>query len=67
MEDIEEKIRKLKEILGYEFDYEWSRNNPLIKKEPKFISDKDKAIINVLDSIKDYLQEEIYKSNGFYN
>lgn len=65
-ESIKNNIRKLKEILGYEYDYEWSETNPTIKKEPQFIEPKDKAIIEVLDSIEDYLQEEIYKRNGFY-
>ena len=66
MEEIIINIRKLKEILGYEFDYEWSETNPPLKKEPEIISSKDEAIVKVLESIEEYLQEEIYRNNGFY-
>lgn len=67
MEEIRINIRKLKELLGYEFDYEWSENDPPLKKEPENIIPKDKAILNVLDSIENHLQEEIYRNNGFYD
>lgn len=67
MKEISINIRKLKEILGYEFDYEWSEENPPVKKEPKILAQKDEAIVKVLESIEEYLQEEIYENNGFYS
>lgn len=67
MEDIRTSIRKLKELLGYEFDYDWSKNNPPVKKEPEFMYKKDEAIIKVLDSIEEYLEEQQKINSGFYD
>jgi hypothetical protein len=67
MIDIIESIRELKELLGYEYDYEWNEVEPPVKKEPEIIDEKDKAIVKVLESIENYLQEEICKNNGFYD
>lgn len=66
MEKIETSIRKLKEVLGYEFDYDWSESCPPIKKVPENLNAKDKALLDVLDSFKDYIEEEIKRNNGFY-
>lgn len=66
MEDIRANIRKLKELLGYEFDYDWSENNPPVKKEPENIEEKDEAILKVLESIEEYLEEQAKINSGFY-
>ena len=67
MEEIRKNINKLKEILGYEFDYFWSEEYPEIKKEPENLTDKDKAILKVLESIERYLEEESLRNSDFYN
>ena len=67
MKEIRESIRELKELLGYEFDYEWSEDYPPVKKEPEIKSKKDEAILRVLESIEEYLEEEINRNNGFYD
>lgn len=67
MNEIRKSIIKLKELLGYEFDYEWSDDNPPVKKEPEIKNKKDEAILKVLESIEEYLQDEILKNNGFYD
>ena len=67
MDEISKNIRILKELLGYEFDYEWSETYPPVKKEPHIISCKDKAILDVLESIEEYLEEEMKRNNGFYD
>ena len=67
MEEIHINIIKLKELLGYEFDYEWSETYPPVKKEPHIISYKDKAILDVLESIENHLDEEIKRNNGYYD
>lgn len=67
MEEIRKNINKLKEILGYELDYYWSEEYPEIKKEPENLTDKDKAILKVLESIERYLEEESLRNSDFYN
>lgn len=67
MIDIIKSIRELKELLGYEYDYEWNEVEPPVIKEPEIINKKDYAILKVLESIENYLQEEICKNNGFYD
>lgn len=67
MNEIRKSIINLKELLGYEFDYEWSEDEPPVIKEPEIINKKDYAILKVLESIENYLQEEICKNNGFYD
>ena len=65
MDEIRENINKLKEALGYELDYDWSKRYPEIKKEPKDLSEKDKAILKVLESIENHLKEMIIEKNGY--
>lgn len=66
MEQIEISIKKLKEHLGYELDYEWNETNPPIKKEPEVIDEKDKLILKILDDIYEYLEQDLFNNNGFY-
>lgn len=67
MKEIRKNISKLKEILGYELDYDWDEEYPEIKKEPDNLTDKDKAILKVLESIEQYLEEESLRNSDFYN
>ena len=67
MKEIRKNINKLKEILGYELDYDWDEEYPKIKKEPDNLTDKDKAILKVLESIEQYLEEESLRNSDFYN
>ena len=67
MDEIRKNINKLKEIMGYELDYFCSENYPEIKKEPEDLSEKDKAILKVLESIEQYLEEESLRNSDFYN
>lgn len=65
MYEIRKNINKLKEVLGYELDYDWGEEYPEIKKEPDNLTDKDKAILNVLESIENRLKEMIEEKNGY--
>ena len=67
MDGIRKNINKLKEILGYELDYDWDEEYPEIKKEPDNLTDKDKAILKILESIEQYLEEESLRNSDFYN
>ena len=51
MKEIRKNINKLKEILGYELDYDWDEEYPEIKKEPDNLTKKDEAILKILVSI----------------
>ena len=70
MADIREKLFELKLQLGYKFDEEdiECKRPRLFDKsiEPETIQIKDKKMVELFETILNYLEEELLNENGFY-
>lgn len=70
MEDMKEKLFELKLQLGYKFDEEdiECKRPRLFDKsiESNNINIKDKKMVDLFETIIDYLEEELLSENGFY-
>ncbi len=71
MKDMKDKLFELKLQLGYKFDEEEIEcKNPRLfaeSIEPENIEIKDKKMVDLFETIIDYLEEELLSENGFYD
>jgi hypothetical protein len=61
VKEIRLAIMKYMKLLGYEFDEDCGEYGIHSAKEPRFIGEKDRLIINVFRTILDKLEDEFEK------